>query len=102
MIDKDKDIGLQRQEGGDHYRRFKIQPVEFIIANQLGFLAGNIVKYATRYKFKGGAEDVRKIIHYCELILEFEYSDSERAADELAKPEHQYYAPYQMIPSNEE
>lgn len=69
--------GTQRQEGGDHYRRFKIQPVEYIIANGLGFLAGNIIKYATRYAFKGGAADIRKIIHYCELILEFEYGESE-------------------------
>ena len=69
----DKDRALANQVGGDHYRRFKIQPVEYILANDIGFLAGNIIKYATRYTFKGGAEDVRKIIHYCELILEFEY-----------------------------
>ena len=64
---------LETQVGGDHYRKYKIQPIEFINANGLSFLAGNIVKYATRYKDKGGAEDVKKIIHYAKLILEFEY-----------------------------
>lgn len=63
------------QVGGDHYRTYAIQPVEYITANNLSFLAGNVVKYVTRYKQKNGAEDVRKAIHYLELILEFEYPD---------------------------
>jgi hypothetical protein len=66
---------LNTQPGGDHYRKLPIQPVEYIIANGLGFLAGNVIKYATRYKDKGGAEDIRKIKHYCDLILEFEYKE---------------------------
>lgn len=66
---------LSTQPGGDHYRKHAIQPVEYIVANGISFLAGNIVKYATRYKDKGGAEDIRKIKHYCDLILEFEYKE---------------------------
>lgn len=68
---------LEHQEAGDHYRKLKIQPVEYIIANEIPFLAANIIKYATRYKSKGGASDIRKIIHYCELILEFEYNEKD-------------------------
>lgn len=64
-----------KQVGGSHYRKYGIQPVEFCVANNLGFLAGNVVKYVTRYKDKNGAEDIRKAIHYLELILEFEYSE---------------------------
>jgi hypothetical protein len=64
---------LASQVGGDHYRKLAIQPVNYIHANKLDFLQGNIVKYATRHKDKGGAEDVRKIIHYARLILELEY-----------------------------
>jgi hypothetical protein len=64
---------LNKQEGGKHYRGYKIQPVEYIIANGIGFLAGNVIKYVTRYRDKLGAEDIRKAIHYLELILEFEY-----------------------------
>ena len=64
---------LNKQEGGTHYKKYKIQPVEYTVANDLGFLAGSIIKYVTRYKDKGGAEDIRKAMHYLELILEFEY-----------------------------
>lgn len=65
---------LNKQEGGTHYKKYKIQPVEYTVANDLGFLAGSVIKYVTRYKDKGGAEDIRKAMHYLELILEFEYS----------------------------
>ena len=68
---------LDTQIAGDHYRRYAIQPVEYTVKNDLSFLAGNVVKYVTRYKHKGGAEDIRKAIHYLELILEFEYSGSQ-------------------------
>lgn len=71
----DEERALASQVGGDHYRNMKIQPVEYIIANGIGFLPGNIIKYASRYPDKGGAEDIRKIIHYCKLILEFEYGE---------------------------
>lgn len=71
---------LSRQEGGAHYREYSIQPVEYIVANDLGFLAGNVVKYVTRYRDKNGAEDIRKAIHYLELILEFEYPVAPQAA----------------------
>ncbi len=67
---------LTEQAGGDHYRLMKIQPVEYIIANEIPFLAANVIKYASRYRHKGGAGDIRKIMHYCRLILEFEYGET--------------------------
>lgn len=67
---------LDTQPGGDHYRKHAIQPVEYIVANGLDFLQGNIVKYATRHKDKGGAADVRKIIHYAQIILELQYKET--------------------------
>ena len=54
----------------------KIQPIEYITSNGLGFIEGNVVKYISRHKSKNGAEDIRKVIHYCELLLELEYSES--------------------------
>lgn len=71
----DQERATSRQEGGSHYRNYQIQPIEYITANGIGFLAGNVIKYATRYKDKNGPEDIRKAIHYLELILEFEYSE---------------------------
>lgn len=71
---------LRKQEGGNHYRKYDIQPIEYIIANDIGFLAGNVIKYATRYRDKNGAEDIRKAIHYLNLILEFEYPANAEAS----------------------
>ena len=64
---------LTKQEGGSHYKNMKIQPVEFITANNLTFLEGNVVKYISRHHSKNGADDVKKAIHYCELILKTVY-----------------------------
>lgn len=68
---------LNSQVGGSHYKDLSIQPIEFIQANKLGFIEGNIVKYASRHKAKNGAEDVRKIIHYAKLLLKLEYGIEE-------------------------
>ena len=65
---------LTKQVGGGHYKDFGIQPVEYIHANNLSFLEGNVVKYITRHKSKNGIEDIKKVIHYCELIIELEYN----------------------------
>jgi hypothetical protein len=67
------DKSLDSQVGGNHYRNFMIQPAEYISANGLSFFEGNIIKYITRHKSKGGAEDIKKIIQYAEMILEFDY-----------------------------
>ena len=61
---------LTRQVGGDHYRQMAIEPIEFIMANSLGYCEGNIVKYICRHASKGGVEDIDKVIHYCQLLKE--------------------------------
>ena len=63
---------FKRQEGGQHYRNLAIQPVEFIHRNGLGFCEGNAVKYLTRWRAKGGVEDLRKARHYIDLLIELE------------------------------
>ena len=68
---------LMKQVGGNHYASMAIQPVEFIVANNLTFLEGNVVKYISRHHAKNGADDVRKAIHYCELILRMIYHDTD-------------------------
>ena len=59
-----------RQEGGDHYQKHKIQPYTFITENELSFFQGNVIKYVVRYKDKNGVEDLKKIIHYCQLEID--------------------------------
>ena len=58
-----------KQIGGSHYKSFHIQPYEFISKNDLSFFQGNVVKYVCRYQRKGGAEDLKKIVHYCQLEM---------------------------------
>lgn len=72
---------LDIQIGGEHYRKMKIQPIEFIHANELDFLQGNVVKYITRHKNKNGAADVRKALHYCQLILELQYKEEQNGTN---------------------
>jgi hypothetical protein len=62
----------EHQIGGTHYAENAIQPWDFIIANNLGYLEGNIIKYTTRWRRKGGVDDLRKVIHYAEKLIEVE------------------------------
>ena len=59
----------EKQTGGSHYKKFHIQPYEFISKNDLSFFQGNVIKYVCRYKNKAGIQDLEKIIHYCELEI---------------------------------
>ena len=65
---------LEEQVGGKHYRNMKIQPAEFINENKLLFAEGNAIKYICRHQSKGKEEDIKKAIHYLEMILERDYS----------------------------
>ena len=59
-----------RQVGGDHYKGKTVQPWDFIAANELGFFEGNVVKYVTRWKDKGGVQDLHKARHYLDKLIE--------------------------------
>jgi hypothetical protein len=62
-----------RQEAGNHYKDMPIQPAEFCQRNRLNWCEANVVKYVCRHRDKKGTEDIRKAIHYLELLLEWEY-----------------------------
>lgn len=68
---------LDRQESGNHYKDKGIQPIVYIHANNLGFCEGNVVKYVTRWRDKGGEADLRKAIHYLELLIQLETKQSQ-------------------------
>lgn len=63
---------LTKQVAGSHYKNHAIQPVEYIYANKIGFFEGNVIKYVTRWKDKGGLQDLEKAKHYIELLIELE------------------------------
>lgn len=63
-----------KQIGGTHYKQLKIQPTEFIHANNIPFIEGNIIKYVVRHKHKNGLQDLVKAKHYIDLLIQFEYN----------------------------
>ncbi len=64
---------LSTQIGGEHYKKYAIQPVEFITKNKLGFLEGCVIKRICRYEDKNGREDLEKIKHEIDLLIELKY-----------------------------
>lgn len=66
---------LEVQVAGTHYKSKRIQPVEYIVANNLDFLEGCIVKRITRWRDKPAGkrfEDLQKIKHEVDLLIEME------------------------------
>ena len=63
---------LDVQVGGGHYNDLKIQPIEYIHANNLGYCEANVVKYISRWRSKGGLQDLEKVKHYVDLLIKLE------------------------------
>ena len=63
---------LEKQEGGNHYKDYSIQPIEYIHANNIPFAEGSVIKYVTRWRDKNGVADLKKAIHFLELLIELE------------------------------
>lgn len=66
------------QHGGDHYRQAGIQPWDYIAANGIGFFEGCAIKYLTRWRSKGGIEDLRKAAHFVAKLIEVEVAELKR------------------------
>ena len=64
-----------KQIGGSHYKKMKIQPSKFVIENELLFPEGNVIKYICRHRYKNGKEDLEKAVHFIEMIIERDYKD---------------------------
>jgi hypothetical protein len=52
-----------------HYSRYAIEPIDFISLNNIGFEAGNVIKYVTRYDAKNGLEDLQKARRYLDFLI---------------------------------
>jgi hypothetical protein len=63
---------LKQQIAGTHYKDMVIQPVEYVHANGLGYFEGNVIKYVSRWRKKGGLSDLEKAKHYIQLLIELE------------------------------
>ena len=63
---------LETQIGGNHYKDMALQPLEFIMANNLPYCEANCIKYLCRYKSKNGLQDLLKAKHYLDILIEHE------------------------------
>jgi len=70
------------QVGGSHYNNMKIQPVTFIMENNLSYAQGNVIKYVCRYMDKDKIQDLRKAKHYIDFMIE---ELEQRAKDNLKR-----------------
>lgn len=63
---------LEHQEGGDHYKKYPIQPIEYNHANNIPYIEGECIAKLTRWRDKGGVEDLKKVIHSVQVLIELE------------------------------
>jgi hypothetical protein len=70
---------LEKQVGGNHYKDLPIQPIEYIHANAMGYMEGNVVKYISRWRKKNGMADLEKAKHYIELLIDLEKRKADKA-----------------------
>lgn len=63
---------LKTQVGGSHYKDMPIQPVEYIVKNNIPFREGCVIKYVSRWKTKGGLQDLKKAAHFLSMVIEEE------------------------------
>lgn len=66
---------LVEQVGGDHYKGMAIQPVEYIHANGIGFMEGCAIKYLSRWRAKGGVQDLKKARHFIDMLIQLEQAE---------------------------
>lgn len=78
---------LDTQVGGSHYKDLKIQPVEYIMANNIPYMEGNVIKYVTRWRDKGGLRDLEKAKHYLEMLIEMQNQKAKDGMLELVQKE---------------
>lgn len=64
-----------KQISGEHYKNKKIEPWDYVAANDLNYFEGSIIKYITRHRSKGGKRDILKLIHFAEKLIELEYGE---------------------------
>ena len=67
------------QVGGHHYKKQAIQPIEYILANSIPFAEGSVIKYVTRWRDKGGIQDLKKARHFLDILIDHEEKKAQNA-----------------------
>ena len=84
-----------KQIGGSHYQKFKIQPSKFVIENELLYPEGCAIKYIIRHRMKGKKQDLEKAIHFIEMIIERDYPEKKDFLEEAEKEKKELEESYQ-------
>ena len=79
-----------KQIGGTHYQKFKIQPSKFVIENELLYPEGCVIKYILRHRLKGKRQDLEKAIHFIEMIIERDYTKKKDFLEEAEKEKKEF------------
>jgi len=67
----------KKQIGGKHYIKYKIQPSQFVVENNLLYPEGCVIKYVVRHQYKGGKQDLEKAKHMIDMIIARDYNKEE-------------------------
>ena len=67
----------KKQIGGKHYIKYKIQPSQFVVENNLLYPEGCVIKYIIRHQDKGKKQDLEKAKHMIDMIIERDYETEE-------------------------
>ena len=68
----------KKQVGGNHYKKYKLQPSQFVTENKLLYPEGCVIKYVVRHQDKGGKQDLEKAKHMIDMIIERDYETEEQ------------------------
>ena len=74
-----------KQVGGTHYIKYKMQPSEFVVENKLLYPEGTVIKYILRHQDKGGKEDLEKAKHFIDMIIERDYEEQKEKKESWAE-----------------
>ena len=80
-----KSTAFDTQVSGNHYKHLAIQPMEYSLANNLDAAQHTAIKYVTRFRDKGGIDDLRKAIHTIEMLIEFEMRQAEKPFEQTTQ-----------------
>ena len=69
---RQKATAFSEQVDGSHYKDMVIQPAEYIHKNRIGFMEGSAIKYLSRWRAKGGIQDLEKARHMINLLIAME------------------------------
>lgn len=70
-INESDSVTGSKQIGGDHYKSLVIQPADYIMKNDIPWAEGCVIKYVTRWRTKGGVQDLEKAKHFIEMLIRF-------------------------------